>query len=429
MLPRPTPSSARRPRRRRAAAAARARPAAGLLRARRHRLAASQDAGCLLPGGRLAHLRPPDSVRRGRDDLRRAALRHGHPAGSRPRRHGGLQRRARPGRRRAAGPPARHRHPVPGGLLPVRGHQAGPGHTAPSASVAPARGAGAHAQLLRQRHRDHLHPGRGHLPDGPGARRCRQPTSPRSLLVVGTLPDIVEDQFRACSISSASARCISCRRAIRRAAAGWGRAPGCWRSRSSATPSPPSASAAARQLIAAPYPFGIEGTCAWLRAAATAFGIDPQSVVEVLRSPVERAERALARYRRSSAASASVPARLPAGDPAGPLPARGVRHGARGGGRALPRPPLMAEELPLLPAGQRLSEGQDVEKPSSTACAPPPRPDGLRSRSRQSARSRRADGPSGRSSWCSRPMHGFDQAADLAELFARRSTRRERLAV
>jgi hypothetical protein len=65
---------------------ARARPAAGLLRPRRHRLAAPQDPGRLLPGGRLAHLRPPAAVRRRRDDLRRAALRHRHPAGPRPRR-------------------------------------------------------------------------------------------------------------------------------------------------------------------------------------------------------------------------------------------------------------------------------------------------------------------------------------------------------
>ena len=55
---------------------ARTRPARGFLRPDRHHLAASEDTGCVLPGRRLAHLRPSDPVRRRRDDLRRTALRH-----------------------------------------------------------------------------------------------------------------------------------------------------------------------------------------------------------------------------------------------------------------------------------------------------------------------------------------------------------------
>ena len=79
---------------------ARARPARGVLRPDRHRLAAPQDPGRLLPRGRLAHLRAPDPVRRRRDDLRRAALRHRHHRRARPRRPGRRQRRARPRGRR-----------------------------------------------------------------------------------------------------------------------------------------------------------------------------------------------------------------------------------------------------------------------------------------------------------------------------------------
>ena len=106
--------------------AARARPARGVLRADRHHLAAPQDPGRLLPGRRLAHLRPPDPVGGGRDDLRRAALRHRDHRGARPRRAGRRQRRARPGRRPAARAAAGHQAAVPGRLLPVGGHQARP---------------------------------------------------------------------------------------------------------------------------------------------------------------------------------------------------------------------------------------------------------------------------------------------------------------
>ena len=53
------------------------------------------------------------------------------------------------------------------------------------------------AQLFGQRHRDHLHAGRGRLPRLAGAASCRpqRPTRRPSLLVVGALADVVEDQF------------------------------------------------------------------------------------------------------------------------------------------------------------------------------------------------------------------------------------------
>ncbi len=78
----------------------RTRPARGLLRTDRDRLAAPQDPGRLLPGGRLAHLRASHPVGRRRDDLRRAALRHRHHRGTRPRGPHRRQRRARPRGRR-----------------------------------------------------------------------------------------------------------------------------------------------------------------------------------------------------------------------------------------------------------------------------------------------------------------------------------------
>lgn len=89
---------------------------------------------------------------------------------------------------------------------------------------------------------------------------------------------------------------------------------------------------------------------------------------------------------------------------------------------------LLAGELPLLSDNLRLSEGQDVDlqldrvrsdRPDLTVCglglANPLEAEGLRTK------------------WSIElvfsPIHGFDQAADLAELFARPLVRRERLAV
>jgi light-independent protochlorophyllide reductase subunit N len=88
----------------------------------------------------------------------------------------------------------------------------------------------------------------------------------------------------------------------------------------------------------------------------------------------------------------------------------------------------LAEELALLPAGTRLSEGQDVErqldrcraeKPDLVVCGL-----GL-------ANPLEAEGIS--TKWSIEllftPIQGFNQAADLAELFARPLVRRMKLAV
>ena len=88
----------------------------------------------------------------------------------------------------------------------------------------------------------------------------------------------------------------------------------------------------------------------------------------------------------------------------------------------------MAQELALLPAGTMLSEGQDVDKqldrcrqarPDITVCglglANPLEAEGLTTK------------------WSIElvfsPIHGYEQAGDLAGLFARPINRAERLAV
>ena len=47
--------------------------------------------------------------------------------------------------------------------------------------------------------------------------------------------------------------------------------------------------------IVAPFPFGAEGSEAWFRAAANAFGIEQTRVTTAIAAPRERARRAVER--------------------------------------------------------------------------------------------------------------------------------------
>lgn len=181
------------------------------------------------------------------------------------------------------------------------------------------------------------------------------------------------------------------------------------------------------QRISAPYPLGVEGSCAWMTAAAAAFGIDPKRVAEVLDPLAERGRRALEPLRRRLEGKRLF--LLP--DSQLEIPLARFLHRECGmelvevGTPYLDRQ-LMAEELPLLPEGTQLSEGQDVEKQLERVRAS--RPDlvvcgmGL-------ANPLEAEGFA--TKWSIElvfsPIHGCDQAADLAELFARPLNRRELL--
>jgi light-independent protochlorophyllide reductase subunit N len=181
------------------------------------------------------------------------------------------------------------------------------------------------------------------------------------------------------------------------------------------------------ELIRAPYPFGVEGSRAWMAAAADAFGIDRERVAAVLDPLVERGRRALAPQREVLAGKRLF--LLPDSQLEIPL----ARFLSRECGMELVEVgtpyldrKLMAEELALLPAGTRLSEGQDVEKQLERVRAE--HPDlvlcglGL-------ANPLEAEGMA--TKWSIElvfsPIHGIDQAADLAELFARPLRRRAAL--
>jgi light-independent protochlorophyllide reductase subunit N len=180
-------------------------------------------------------------------------------------------------------------------------------------------------------------------------------------------------------------------------------------------------------LIRAPYPFGVEGSHAWMAAAAAAFGVPPERVAELLDPLVERGRRALAPLRETLAGKRLF--LLPDSQLEIPL-ARFLSHECgmelvEVGTPYLDRQ-LMAEELALLPAGTQISEGQHVENQLLRVRAQ--RPDlvvcglGL-------ANPLEAEGMA--TKWSIElvfsPIHGIDQAADLAELFARPLRRRAAL--
>jgi light-independent protochlorophyllide reductase subunit N len=181
------------------------------------------------------------------------------------------------------------------------------------------------------------------------------------------------------------------------------------------------------ELISAPYPFGVEGSRDWMAAAAAAFGIDPAVVASVLDPLVERGRRAVAPHREVRAgkrlflmpdSQLEIPlARFLARECGMELVEVGTPYHDR---------QLMECEQALLPPGTQLSEGQDVEKQLERVRAA--RPDlvvcglGL-------ANPLEAEGIA--TKWSIElvfsPIHGCDQAGDLAELFARPLRRRQLL--
>ncbi|WP_087069203.1 ferredoxin:protochlorophyllide reductase (ATP-dependent) subunit N [Cyanobium sp. NIES-981] len=181
------------------------------------------------------------------------------------------------------------------------------------------------------------------------------------------------------------------------------------------------------QLIAAPYPLGVEGSAAWMRAAAEAFAIPEANVTAVLEPLIERGRRAVEPHRRilegkrlfllpDSQLELSL-ARFLQRECGMELVEVGTPYLDRA---------LLAEEMALLPAGTQLNEGQHVDNQLDRVRAA--RPDlvvcglGL-------ANPLEAEGIA--TKWSIElvfsPIHGCDQAGDLAELFSRPLRRRHLL--
>ena len=249
------------------------------------------------------------------------------------------------------------------------------------------------------------------------------------LLVVGTLADVVEDQFRRLleGLGIGQVHFLPGRQAGDLPAVGRG---------TRVLMAQPFLGETARalikrgaQLVTAPYPFGAEGTSAWLHAAAKAFDIPPATVDAVTAAPAQRARQAIARYAKALAGKRI--SFLPDSQLEIPL-ARFLQEECgmdlvEVGTPYLDRQVVDAE-LERLPPQTRLAEGQDVDKQLDRVYAD--RPDlvvcglGL-------ANPLEAQGMA--TKWSIElvfsPIHGFEQAGDLAELFARPLDRRQRLRV
>ncbi|MBY6204874.1 ferredoxin:protochlorophyllide reductase (ATP-dependent) subunit N [Halomonas denitrificans] len=257
----------------------------------------------------------------------------------------------------------------------------------------------------------------------------RRAQGQRSLLVVGTLADVVEDQFSRLfdQLGIGPVDFLPPRRASELPGVG---------PETLVLPAQPFLGETVRALtqrgatlLEAPYPFGIEGTYAWLAAAADAWDIDRSQLDEVTAPARARAARALDRYRdRLSGKRITF---LPDSQLEIPL-ARFLKQECgmelvEVGTPFLDRQ-VLAGELEQLGDSVRISEGQHVDRqldrvhadrPDLTVCglglANPLEAIGLRTK------------------WSIElvfsPIHGFDQAGDLAELFARPLDRAQRLAV
>jgi len=250
-----------------------------------------------------------------------------------------------------------------------------------------------------------------------------------SLLAVGALADIVEDQFRRLfdQLGIGPVSFLPPRRSTDLPAIG---------ANTRYLLAQPFLNDTARALeergatrIAAPFPLGAEGTTNWLRAAADTWGVEPEIFDSVVAAPRARARTALEPHRFKLGgkrifffpdSQLEIPlARFVARE----LGMRPVEVGTP----YLHRDHLSGE-IALLPSDIVLSEGQDVDKqldrcrdesPDLVVCglglANPLEAEGIATK------------------WSIEllftPIQGYEQAGDLAELFARPLVRRARLEV
>jgi light-independent protochlorophyllide reductase subunit N len=181
--------------------------------------------------------------------------------------------------------------------------------------------------------------------------------------------------------------------------------------------------------IEALFPLGAQGMFGWLEAVAGAMGVSSETLRSVTAAPMERAKHAVSRYRDALAgrrifffpdSQLEIPiARFLANELGMSLIEVGSPYLHR---------QHLAPDLALLPAGTQLSEGQDVDRqldrcrksdPDLVVCglglANPLEAEGITTK------------------WAIElvftPIQGFEQAGDLAELFARPLLRRARLEI
>jgi light-independent protochlorophyllide reductase subunit N len=253
--------------------------------------------------------------------------------------------------------------------------------------------------------------------------------APPSLLVVGALADVVEDQFRRLfgALGVGPADFLPPRAAAELPAIGPGTRV------LLAQPFTGETLRALRRrgatLLPAPFPLGVEGTTAWLKAAADAWNVAGSRFEAVSAPPARRAAAALARHReRLSGKRIFIFPDSQLEIPVARFLSRELGATLTEVGTPFLDRDCVGAELPLLPSSVVLSEGQDVDRQLDRCRAA--RPDlvvcglGL-------ANPLEASGV--RTKWAIElvftPIHGYEQAADLAELFTRPLQRLEQLVV
>ncbi len=254
------------------------------------------------------------------------------------------------------------------------------------------------------------------------------PTLPAStaheLLIVGAMPDVVEDQCLAllAALGIGPVRMLPARRA--------GDLPAVGANTVFALVQPflgdthAALTRRGARHLPAPFPFGEEGTTAWLRAIADEFGVSRDLFEQVTAAPRARAQKAIAT--QSQELQGKSVFFFPDSQLEIPLArflTRECGMTAIEVGTPYLHEGLVGPDLDLLPKGPVISEGQDVDKqldrqraarPDLTVCGL-----GL-------ANPLEAEGFS--TKWAIElvftPVHFYEQAGDLAGLFSRPLRRR-----
>jgi light-independent protochlorophyllide reductase subunit N len=252
-------------------------------------------------------------------------------------------------------------------------------------------------------------------------------TQEKSMMIVGCLPDIVEDQFsrlfKEMGIQDVSFFPPRNSRSL----------PAIGSNTQFILAQPflgdtvKSLESRGAKMHCAPFPFGIEGTTAWLSTIATAMGVAQDVFEKVVAPKKARAQMALAPLKETLQNKKIF--FFPDSQLEIPLARflnRELGMQLTEVGTPYLHKQILEKELELMPADVQLSEGQDVEKqldrlklaaPDMVVCglglANPLESEGFTTK------------------WAIElvfsPIHGYDQAADLAELFARPLRRKAKL--
>ncbi|MEM6407353.1 MAG: ferredoxin:protochlorophyllide reductase (ATP-dependent) subunit N [Pseudomonadota bacterium] len=254
-------------------------------------------------------------------------------------------------------------------------------------------------------------------------------TKERELMVVGALPDVVEDQMMGLlsDLGVGPVRVLPARSIDSDVAVG----PNTVFALTQPFLGDTHAALERRgaRHLPAPFPFGEEGTTAWLAAIAKEFGVSEERFAQVTEAPRRRARQAIAQ------AAAPLGGKsiffFPDSQLEIPLArflTRECGMSALEVGSPYIHDAIHGPDLDLLPAGPQMSEGQDVDlqldrcraaRPDLTVCglglANPLEAEGLSTK------------------WAIElvftPVHFYEQAGDLASLFARPLRRKDILGV